>query len=42
MYCLERREKAVVHRKILDILGDQRMCMMQFEDCLDEFNSNFH
>ena len=34
----ERREKAAVHRKILDILGEQRMCMMQFEDCLDEFN----
>ncbi len=32
------RDTADIHRKILDILGEQRMYMMQFEDCLDEFN----
>ena len=32
------REEAIIHMKILDILGEQRMCMIQFESCLDEFN----
>ena len=31
-------EKAIVHRRILDIVGEQRMYMIQFESCLDEFN----
>ena len=31
-------EKAIVHRRILDIGGEQRMYMIQFESCLDEFN----
>ncbi len=29
---------AMIHRKILDILGEQRTSMIQFESCLDEFN----
>lgn len=32
------REQGIVHRRILDILGEQKMCMIQFESCLDEFN----
>jgi hypothetical protein len=30
--------KTIILRKILDILAQQRTCMMQFECCLDEFN----
>jgi hypothetical protein len=29
---------SVIHRKILDILGEQRISMIQFESCLTEFN----
>jgi len=29
---------AMIHRKILDILGEQRKSIIQFESCLDEFN----
>ena len=32
------REQASVQRQILDILGEQRMSMIQFESCLDAFN----
>ena len=31
-------EKGIVHMRILDILGEQRMSMIQFETCVDEFN----
>ena len=34
----EGREKGTVHARIRDILGEQRMYMIQFECCLDEFN----
>ena len=37
-YIAEGRDPAVVHRKILDILGEQRMHMIQFQSCLDAFN----
>ena len=29
----------IIHRRVLDILGEQRLCMIQFECCLDEFNA---
>ncbi len=32
------RDKAIIQRKILDILAQQRTSMIQFESCLDEFN----
>ncbi len=28
----------IIHRRILEILGEQRLYMIQFECCLDEFN----
>ena len=31
-------EKGIVRARIRDILGEQRMCMIQFEWCVDEFN----
>ena len=34
----EGTEKGIVHARIRDILGEQRMCMIQFECCVDEFN----
>ncbi len=32
------RDEQIIHRKVLDILVQQRTHMMQFECCLDEFN----
>ena len=29
----------IIRRRVLDILGEQRLCMIQFECCLDEFNT---
>ena len=37
-YITEERDQAIVHRKILDILGEQRRHIIQFESCLDAFN----
>jgi hypothetical protein len=37
-YIAEERDTAIVHRKILDILGEQGMHVIQFQSCLDEFN----
>jgi hypothetical protein len=37
-YIAEGREKAMVHRKILDILGEQKRHMIQFQSCVDAFN----
>lgn len=37
-YIADGKEKAMVHRKILDILGEQRMHMIQFQSCVDAFN----
>jgi hypothetical protein len=31
--------KALIHSSILDILSQQRTFMIQFESCLDEFNT---
>ena len=31
-------EQGMVHGKTLDILREQKMSMIQFESCLDEFN----
>ena len=31
-------DQGMVHMRILDILGEQKMSMIQFESCLDEFN----
>ena len=32
------RDEDIIHRRILEILGEQRLYMIQFECCLDEFN----
>jgi hypothetical protein len=32
------RDQDIIHRRILEILGEQRLHMIQFECCLDEFN----
>ena len=37
-YIAEERDAAIVHSTILDILGEQRKHMIQFQSCLDEFN----
>ena len=37
-YIADGQDKAIVHRKILDILGEQRMHMIQFQSCIDAFN----
>ena len=37
-YITEERDAAIVHSTILDILGEQRRHMIQFQSCLDEFN----
>lgn len=31
--------KVIIHRTILDILSQQRTSMIQFQSCLDEFNT---
>ena len=38
VYIAEERDQAIVHRKILDILGEQTRHMIQLESCLDAFN----
>lgn len=37
-YIAEERDTVRIHSKILDILGEQSMHMIQFQSCLDEFN----
>jgi hypothetical protein len=37
-YAAEGREKTIVHRKILDILGEQKRHMIQFQSCVNAFN----
>ena len=37
-YIADQRDKDTVHRKILDIVGEQTRHMIQFQSCLDEFN----
>jgi hypothetical protein len=37
-YIAEGREKAMIHKKILDILGDHKRHMIQFQSCVDAFN----
>jgi len=37
-YIAEERDTAIVHRKILDILVEQGMHLIQFQSCLDAFN----
>ena len=32
------RDEDIIHRRILEILGEQRLYLIQFECCLDEFN----
>ena len=34
----DAKDKVIIHEKILDILGEQRRYLIQFECCLDAFN----
>ena len=37
-YIADAKDKVIIHEKILDILGEQRRHLIQFECCLDAFN----
>jgi hypothetical protein len=34
----DAKDKVIIHEKILDILGEQKRYLIQFECCLDAFN----